>query len=254
MQDFDDYVRFLPSVSYQTAGPGFAQVYMRGVASGGDGNHSGSLPSVGMYLDEQPITTIQGALDIHLYDIAARRGARRSAGHAVRRQFAGRHAAHHHQQAGSVGLRFELQPRGQCRSTAATWVTSRKAFVNLPINDRSAVRLVGWYRHDAGYIDNVYRDRTFPTLGDHGQQREIRRRQLQRRRHDWRPRSTAARPQRQLDHHAAADGPEAGGERQLGVRHDRRRAGAYPQLVQKHRTTAGCRPRSRSKARSPTST
>ena len=43
---------------------------MRGVASGDDGNHSGSLPSVGMYLDEQPITTIQGALDVHLYDIA----------------------------------------------------------------------------------------------------------------------------------------------------------------------------------------
>ena len=43
---------------------------MRGVASGGDGNHSGSLPSVGVYLDEQPVTTIQGPLDIHIYDIA----------------------------------------------------------------------------------------------------------------------------------------------------------------------------------------
>ena len=43
---------------------------MRGVASGGDGNHSGSQPSVGIYLDEQPITTIQGALDIQPYDIA----------------------------------------------------------------------------------------------------------------------------------------------------------------------------------------
>ena len=29
-----------------------------------------SLPSVGTYLDEQPITTIQGALDIHIFDIA----------------------------------------------------------------------------------------------------------------------------------------------------------------------------------------
>ena len=28
-----------------------------------------SPPSVGMYLDEQPITTIAGALDIHMYDI-----------------------------------------------------------------------------------------------------------------------------------------------------------------------------------------
>ena len=67
--NFEDYVKYLPSVSYQTFGPGFAQIYMRGVASGGDGNHSGSLPSVGVYLDEQPITTIQGPLDIHIYDI-----------------------------------------------------------------------------------------------------------------------------------------------------------------------------------------
>ena len=37
--DFEDYVKFLPTVSYQTFGPGFAQIYMRGVASGGDGNH-----------------------------------------------------------------------------------------------------------------------------------------------------------------------------------------------------------------------
>src|ERR1700682_3300322 len=43
---------------------------MRGVSSGGDGNHSASLPSVGVYLDEQPVTTIQGPLDIHVYDIA----------------------------------------------------------------------------------------------------------------------------------------------------------------------------------------
>ena len=30
-----------------------------------------------------------------------------------------------------------------------------EGMVNLPINDRTAVRLVGWHRHDAGYIDNV---------------------------------------------------------------------------------------------------
>src|SRR6202163_3782026 len=70
VQNFNDYIKYLPSVSYQTLGPGFAKIYMRGVSSGGDGNHSGSLPSVGVYLDEQPITTIQGPLDIHVYDIA----------------------------------------------------------------------------------------------------------------------------------------------------------------------------------------
>jgi len=69
ISDFNDYVKFLPSVSFQSVAPGFSSVYMRGVASGGDGNHSGSLPSVGIYLDEQPITTIQGALDVHVYDM-----------------------------------------------------------------------------------------------------------------------------------------------------------------------------------------
>src|SRR5207302_3636194 len=74
---FDDYVKYLPSVSFQcsasgggASGPGFTRIFMRGVSSGDNGNHSGPLPTVGTYLDEQPITTIQGALDIHIYDIA----------------------------------------------------------------------------------------------------------------------------------------------------------------------------------------
>ena len=71
ISNFEEYTKQLPSVSYQTsAQPGFTVVYMRGVATGGDGNHSGSLPSVGTYLDEQPVTTIGGTLDVHIYDIA----------------------------------------------------------------------------------------------------------------------------------------------------------------------------------------
>ena len=70
ISNFQEYTKQLPSVSFQTAAPGFTVVYMRGVATGGDGNHTGSLPSVGSYLDEQPITTIGGTLDVHIYDIA----------------------------------------------------------------------------------------------------------------------------------------------------------------------------------------
>jgi outer membrane receptor protein involved in Fe transport len=53
VENVDDYIKYLPSVSYQTTGPGSAKLYMRGVSSGGDGVHSGSPPSVGVYLDEQ---------------------------------------------------------------------------------------------------------------------------------------------------------------------------------------------------------
>ena len=71
--NFDDYAKFLPSVSFlgdATGGPGFEHIYMRGVSASVLENHSGSLPTVGVYLDEQPVTTIDGVLDIHIYDIA----------------------------------------------------------------------------------------------------------------------------------------------------------------------------------------
>src|SRR3954466_4069907 len=70
VSNFQDYTRLLPSISYQTFQPGTTNVYIRGVASGSDGNHSGSLPSGGVYLGEQPVTTIGGTLDVHVYDIA----------------------------------------------------------------------------------------------------------------------------------------------------------------------------------------
>ena len=164
IQRFDDYVKYLPSVSYQTFGPGFASVYMRGVASGGDGNHSGSLPSVGIYLDEQPITTIQGALDVHLYDIqrvealagpqGTLYGASSQAG--TLRIITNKPDSSAYD--ASYGLEVNSVDGGDMGYLA-------EGMVNLPINDRSAVRLVGWYRHDGGYIDNVYRERTFPTSG-----------------------------------------------------------------------------------------
>jgi len=66
---FEDYVLMLPSVSYKSVGPGTATIIMRGAADGGDGNASGSQPSVGLYLDEAPVTTIANNLDIHIYDI-----------------------------------------------------------------------------------------------------------------------------------------------------------------------------------------
>ncbi len=161
---FDDYVKYLPSVSYQTYGPGFARVYMRGVASGGDGNHSASLPSVGVYLDEQPITTIQGPLDIHMYDIQRVEalagpqgtlfGASSQAG--TLRIITNRPDPSGFD--GGYGLELNTVSEGDQGYLA-------EGFVNLPVGDNAAVRLVGWARHDAGYMDNVRSTRVYPTSG-----------------------------------------------------------------------------------------
>jgi outer membrane receptor protein involved in Fe transport len=168
--DFDDFARLVPSVSYGTAGggvfsgPGFLQVYMRGVASGGDGNHSGSRPSVGVYLDEQPITTITGALDVHMFDIARVEALAGPQGTLYGAS----------SQAGTLRIiSNQPDPSGFAAKVAAEVNMIEQggvghvleAMANLPMGERSALRLVGWQKHEAGYVDNVHGTVTFPTSG-----------------------------------------------------------------------------------------
>jgi outer membrane receptor protein involved in Fe transport len=170
VMDFDDYAKLVPSLSYGAigggvfSGPGFAQVYMRGVASGGDGNHSGPQPSVGMYLDEQPITTIQGSLDIHIYDIARIEALAGPQGTLYGAS----------SEAGTVRIiTNKPDPTGFSSGYAveASAIDGGgighvvEGFVNAPLSPAAAIRLVGWQKHDAGYIDNVHGTRTFPTSG-----------------------------------------------------------------------------------------
>jgi outer membrane receptor protein involved in Fe transport len=164
ISSFTDYVRFLPSVAFTSTGPGFSLAYFRGVASGENNNHSGPSPSVGIYLDEQPITTIQGALDVHLYDVARVEALAGPQGTLYGAS----------SQAGTIRI-ITNQPdpsafaagyglEGNTVSDGGTGYLA-EGFVNLPLSERAAVRLVGWARHDAGYIDNVRSTRSFPTSG-----------------------------------------------------------------------------------------
>jgi iron complex outermembrane recepter protein len=164
VNDFEDYAKLLPSVSISPNGPGFGQVYMRGVASGGDGNHSGPLPSVGIYLDEQPITTIQGALDLHVYDmerVEALAGPQGTLYGASSESGTLRLITRKPDTAGfaaGYGVEVNAVDGGGIGHVA-------EGFVNVPVSSNTAIRLVGWQKKDAGYIDNVFGQRTFPTSG-----------------------------------------------------------------------------------------
>ncbi|OWQ98298.1 TonB-dependent receptor [Sphingopyxis witflariensis] len=163
--NFEDFSKLLPSVSFQSSQPGVTTVYMRGVASGGDGNHSGSLPSVGVYLDEQPVTTIGGTLDIHVYDIARIESLAGPQGTLYGAS----------SQAGTIRIitnkpstaGFEGRVDGEINSVKSGDIGGRlEGMVNLPISEMAALRVVGWYQHNAGYIDNVAGTRSFlPTPG-----------------------------------------------------------------------------------------
>jgi outer membrane receptor protein involved in Fe transport len=162
ISSFKQYVQQLPSVTFQALGgtPGTNVIYMRGVASGGDGNHSGPLPSVGVYLDEQPVTTIGGNLDVHIYDIARIEslsgpqgtlyGASSEAG-TIRIITNQPDLSHFY---GRVDFEGNHVSKGGFGGKA-------EGMINAPISNDIALRVVGYYERDAGYIDNVPGTRTF---------------------------------------------------------------------------------------------
>jgi len=164
VDSFDDYAKLVPSLSFKSSGPGSANVYFRGVASGENANHSASLPSVGTYLDEQPITTIQGALDLHVFDIARVEALAGPQGTLYGAS----------SQAGTVRIITNKPDLGSLygavnlelnKVSHGDFGYTGEGFVNVPLTSNIAARVVGWYRKDAGYIDNVPGTLFFPTSG-----------------------------------------------------------------------------------------
>ncbi len=70
---FDDYVKYLPSVTVANQGPGRGQIYMRGLGTTQDGEQSsgatGSFPNVAVYLDDQSAQLPGRNLDIYAADL-----------------------------------------------------------------------------------------------------------------------------------------------------------------------------------------
>ncbi len=160
---FQDFVKFLPEVTFQSQYPDQATLYIRGVSDGGNANHSGPQPSVGSYLDEQPITTIGGTLDVHVYDIARVE------------VLEGPQGTLYGASSESGTLRFITNQPSAAGFAAGydlegNWVDHgdegyvAEGFVNIPLASNLAVRLVGFVERDAGYIDNVLGTRLFTTV------------------------------------------------------------------------------------------
>jgi outer membrane receptor protein involved in Fe transport len=166
VSSFDDYAKFLPSVTFQTLGPGQAQLYFRGIASGGDGLHAGSASATGMYLDETPVTTISNSLDLHVYDIQRVEA------------LAGPQGTLYGASSLSGTLRIITNKPDTSGFSGAYDVKADKysagngggqfeGYVNIPLSDNAAIRLVGYYEHQGGYIDNAPATRTYqrPSTG-----------------------------------------------------------------------------------------
>jgi iron complex outermembrane receptor protein len=161
---FDDYAKFLPSLSFKSIGPGQAELFFRGISSGGGTLHAGFLPSSGLYLDDIPVTTVAGSLDLHVYDIARVEA------------LAGPQGTLYGASSLSGTLRIITNKPDPSGFSAAYDVKADKwgrgnggggieGYVNIPLSEHAAIRLVGYYEHDGGYINNVYRTDTYQRIG-----------------------------------------------------------------------------------------
>ena len=170
ISNFEDFTKQLPSVTFLTAQPGQTTIYMRGISaagSGAEGNHSGPLPQVGMYLDEQPITTIGGSLDVHIYDIARIESLSGPQGTLYGAS----------SEAGTIRIitnKPELgvttgRVDGELNSVDHGGVGGKlEGMINVPVATNIAFRGVAFYERDAGYIDNIHGSRTYYTYAANG--------------------------------------------------------------------------------------
>jgi len=165
--DFDSYAAMLPTLSFKSVGPGTATLIMRGASDGGDGNASGSQPSVGLFLDEAPVTTIASNLDIHIYDIERIEA------------LAGPQGTLYGASSQSGNLRIITNKPdtesmyggvdvGGAGTTGGDPSYSVEGFWNAPMGDKAAIRLVGWYQNEGGYIDIVPGTRNYTLEGGFG--------------------------------------------------------------------------------------
>ncbi|MBH0114541.1 TonB-dependent receptor [Novosphingobium sp. YJ-S2-02] len=161
-----DFANLMPSVTIAGLGPGRQTPYFRGIVPAG-----GSYASVGYYLDDIPIAGT-GVPDIHVYDVeriealSGPQGTLYGAGSL----------------AGTVRFitnkpkldTFEYGYSVEGNKYGAGDMGGQlESYVNAPLTNTLAIRAMGYYRRDGGYIDNTPNNGTFNdgrtsslTLGD----------------------------------------------------------------------------------------
>ena len=159
---FDSFAKYIPSLSYRSWGPGQTAFFFRGISAteGTTQLHAGYLPSTGLYVDDIPVSTIGGNLDIHIYDVARIEA------------LAGPQGTLYGASSLSGTVRIITNKPDPSKFEAGYDLKADKwksgdpgggieAFVNIPLSEHAAIRLVGYYDYTGGYINNVHRQDTF---------------------------------------------------------------------------------------------
>ena len=151
--NMEDFSKFTPSLTYFGNSTGNGKIFFRGIADAPDTFIASSSSAV--YLDEQPVTSLNGAVDVRLVDIE-----RVEALSGPQGTLFGSSS-----QSGTLRIVTNKPDPSKFEAFAdATFKgmqegdpsTDISAMVNIPlVEDKFAIRLVGFSATDGGFIDNV---------------------------------------------------------------------------------------------------
>ncbi|WP_372917302.1 TonB-dependent receptor [Sandarakinorhabdus sp.] len=143
-----DFAALLPSVSFAGLGPGRTEVYFRGIVPAG-----GAYPATGYYLDDASIN-VNSLPDVHIYDIeriealSGPQGTLFGAGSLAGTLRIITNKPKLGEFSGGMDLEANKFGGGDFGGQA-------QGFINVPLGETLAVRAMGYYRKEGGYIDNV---------------------------------------------------------------------------------------------------
>lgn len=166
ISDFEDIANLVPSITVDSSGSGNSYFYIRGVSDGGFGNRAGAQASTALYIDEQPLSTIGGNPDLHVYDVERVEILTGPQGTLYGSS----------SQSGTVKI-ITKKPNPDSMEYGfdveygdvhdGTSDRSLEAFVNIPLGNSAALRLSAYDLHSGGWLDNVETTQNFTYLGAH---------------------------------------------------------------------------------------
>lgn len=158
VDNFQDYVEFLPNVVFQGTGPGQNEIFIRGAATSQTNIAVSSVqalqPSVAFYLDEQPVSMQGRNLDIFATDMERVEVLPGPQGTLFGAS----------SQSGTVRLITQKPDHSGFSAGADTNIAfttggemsnTVEAFMNFALTEDFAVRIAAYNEHQGGWIDNV---------------------------------------------------------------------------------------------------
>ncbi|MGH8221797.1 MAG: TonB-dependent receptor, partial [Woeseiaceae bacterium] len=151
-QSLDDIAGALPSVTLVNAIPGRNDVIMRGISTGTGEYYTDS--QVAVYLDDQPMTSSSQQVDVRLIDIARIEVLPGPQGTLFGSSSQSGTIRYVTNKPDFAGYSSQIDVEGgTTKGGEESYDVS--GHVNIPISDTFAIRAVGFYAYEGGYVDNV---------------------------------------------------------------------------------------------------